>query len=103
MILHCCRSQSLEKWLENIRRLQFSVRKQFLIIIVNYKHVLLKLMNIQAKPVAARSVTKGIPSLSTHSYQISFKFKVQQICNNYQIFNISFRRNVYMLDLRNGI
>lgn len=35
------------------------------LIIVGYKHILLKLMSIHTKPGAARSVTKGIPSLST--------------------------------------
>lgn len=83
MILHCCRSQSLDKSLETVRRLQLSVRKRFLIIIVDFKHILLKLMSIQTKPVAARSVTKGIPSLSTHSYQISFEISLR--CNKFVI------------------
>lgn len=83
MILHCCRSQSLEEWLETVRRLHFNVRKRFLIIIVDFKHILLKLMSIQTKPVAAGSVTKGIPSLSTHSYQVSFEISLR--CNKFVI------------------
>lgn len=47
------------------------------------QHILLKLMSIQTKPVAAWSVTKGIPSLSTHSYQVSFEISLR--CNKFVI------------------
>lgn len=51
------------------------MRKQFLIIIVDYRCILLLLlMRVQTKPVAARSVfTKGIHPWSRHSYQSSFE------------------------------
>lgn len=49
------------------------MRKQFLIIIVDYKYIPLLLMSVQTKPVAARSVKEGIPPLSRCSYQISFE------------------------------
>lgn len=42
-----------------------SVQCEEAFLIVGYKHILLKLMSIHTKPGAARSVTKGIPSLST--------------------------------------
>lgn len=100
LILHCCRNQSLERGLENIRGLRFSVRKQFLIIIVDYKHILLKLMSIHTKPVvAARSVTKGIPSLSTDQLWVSLRCNKFVIIIEFVIFHSGEIFTCWILDM----
>lgn len=77
IILHCSRSQSLEKWLENRRRFQLSTRKWFLIIIGDCKYILLLLMRIQTKECYG-----GQSSLEQTfiliSFEVSPELKMQQ-------------------------